>query len=149
MSTTYSFECTGDWTSDRQGWVDGAAGAPRLHFSAPPEFAGQPATWTPEHFFLAAVVSCFITTFRAIAEFSKFDAAALEVTAEGIVEKEEGGFRFTRVVVRPLLAVHGDADRERGLRLLEKAERACLVSRSLRSEVLLEPAVNVVAVTAG
>ena len=83
-----------------------------------------------------------------IAEFSKFEVEALEVGVEGTVEKAEGGFHFSRVVLRPLLSVRVEADRERGLRLLEKTERACLVSRSLRSEIVLEPAVVVPATVA-
>ena len=143
MNTSYRFATNAVWTEGRHGVVRGEAGRPQLEFSAPPEFQGQAGFWTPEHFFLAAVATCFITTFRAIAEFSKFDVEALEVGVEGTVEKGEGGFHFTRVVVRPLLTVHLEADRERALRLLEKAEHSCLVSRSLRSEIVLEPTVVV------
>ena len=76
------------------------------------------------------MATCFITTFQAIAAYSKFEAHALEVSVEGQVEKTEGGFRFTRVTIRPLfLRFNGESDGERGLRLLEKAEKACLVSR--------------------
>jgi len=105
------------------------------------EFHGQAGIWTPEHFFTSAVATCFVTTFQAIAAYSKFEAQALEVSVEGQVEKTEGGFRFTRVTIRPVLAINGESDRERGLRLLEKAEKACLVSRSLQSQILLEPQV--------
>jgi organic hydroperoxide reductase OsmC/OhrA len=37
-------------------------------FSAPPEFQGEPRVWTPEHFFVAAVVSCYMSTFFSIAD---------------------------------------------------------------------------------
>jgi organic hydroperoxide reductase OsmC/OhrA len=67
----------------------------------------------------------------------------MEVTVEGTVEKGEHGYSFTRVFVRPRLSIAKEADRDRGLRLLEKAERSCLVSRSLRSEIVFEPAVVV------
>jgi organic hydroperoxide reductase OsmC/OhrA len=67
----------------------------------------------------------------------------LQVAAEGILEKLEGGLRFTQVIIRPALTVANEDDRERGLRLLEKAERACLVTRSLNSQVVLEPTVTV------
>ena len=89
----------------------------------------------------------FITTFQAIAVFSKFEAHALEVSVEGQVEKTEGGSRFTRVTIRPLLAINSESDRDRGLRLLEKAEKACLVSRSLQSQIVLEPKVLLAAAT--
>ena len=139
MNNSYSFESSARWTGGQQGVVAGHEVKPLINFSAPPEFHGQAGVWTPEHFFTSAVATCFITTFQAIAAYSKFEAHALEVSVEGQVEKTEGGFRFTRVTIRPLLAINGESDRERGLRLLEKAEKACLVSRSLQSQIILEP----------
>jgi peroxiredoxin-like protein len=141
MNTSYNFESSARWTGGQQGVVAGHEVKPLINFSAPPEFHGQAGIWTPEHFFTSAIATCFVTTFQAIAAHSKFEAHALEVSVEGQVEKTEGGFRFTRVTIRPLLAINSESDRERGLRLLEKAEKACLVSRSLSSEIILEPKV--------
>jgi organic hydroperoxide reductase OsmC/OhrA len=42
------------------------------------------------------------------------------------------------------LTIQNESDRERGIRLMEKAEKACLVSRSLQSEIVLEPKVVLV-----
>lgn len=148
MSTSYNFTSSARWTGGRQGIVEGQGVKPPINFSAPPEFQGQPGIWSPEHFFTAAVATCFIATFQAIAEFSKFEAGALEVSVEGQVEKTEGGFRFTRVTVRPLLTINSESDRERGVRLLEKAEKACLVSRSLQSQLVLDPRVVLAPATA-
>jgi organic hydroperoxide reductase OsmC/OhrA len=98
--------------------------------------------WTPEHFFVAAVASCFVTTFKAIADFSRFSFESLDVSAEGILEKVDSGYKFTQVILKPKLVVPTDAEADRGTRLLEKSERACLVSRSLSSEVKLQPEVT-------
>ena len=144
MNTSYSFTSSARWTGDRHGVVEGHEVDPPINFSAPPEFQGQAGVWTPEHFFTSAVATCFITTFQAIAALSKFEARALEVSAEGQVEKAEGGFRFTRVTVRPILTITNESDRERALRLIEKAERACLISRSLQSQIVLDPRVMLV-----
>lgn len=40
----------------------------------PPEFGGPERTWSPEHLFVAAVSSCLMTTFRAIAEMSELES---------------------------------------------------------------------------
>jgi peroxiredoxin-like protein len=143
MDSGYRFRARAEWTSDRRGSVEGDALAPRLDFGAPPEFQGVPGVWSPEHFFVAAVVTCFITTFRAIAEFSKFKFAALVVTGDGVLEKRDGGYHFTRIFLQPTLAIEREEDRERAQRLLEKAERSCVISRSIRSEVVLQPSVEV------
>lgn len=148
MDTGYHFASSAHWTGGPRGVVEGQGIEPPIDFAPPPEFHGQEGIWTPEHFLTAAVAACFITTFRAIASLSKFEAVALDVSAEGVVEKSEGGFRFTRVTVHPVLTIRNESDRERALRLLEKTEKACLVSRSLQSQVILDPRVVVVAAAA-
>jgi organic hydroperoxide reductase OsmC/OhrA len=45
--------------------------------------------------------------------------------------------------VRPRLTIAEAADQERAQRLLEKAERACLISRSLSSHMELQATVEV------
>lgn len=127
----------------RRGIVS-AEDVPRtINFSSPPEFQGEPGLWTPEHLLVASVATCFLATFRAIAENSRLQVGRLEVEAEGLLEKEQGGYRFTHVVVRPRLTIADAADQERAQRLLEKAERACLISRSLSSHVTLQATVEV------
>jgi peroxiredoxin-like protein len=115
-----------------------------IRFSAPPEFFGAPQVWTPEHFFVAALVSCYVSTFSGIADASKFSFASLEVDAEGTIEKDAGGWRFTGVRLRPSVKITHEQNRERAGRLLEKAERSCLIARSISAKVTLEPAVKVV-----
>jgi peroxiredoxin-like protein len=114
-----------------------------MEFSAPPEFRGEAGFWSPEHFLMAAVASCFITTFHAIAEISRFDFESLNISAEGVVEKGQEGYAFTHIVLRPHLTIRKEADRQRAARLLEKTERSCLVSHSLKSEVRMEPMIEI------
>ena len=142
----YRYYTSAIWTEGRKGTVSAEGIADPVRFSAPPEFMGEAGTWTPEHFFAAAIASCFVTTFKAIAEFSKFEFLSLQVEVEAILEKEQGGFSFTKVVVQPLLEIAAASEQERALRLLEKAERACLVSRSVKSQIELQPEVLVRAV---
>jgi organic hydroperoxide reductase OsmC/OhrA len=66
------------------------------------------------------------------------------VSAEGILEKAEGGYRFTEVLLHPQLTINSEANRDRALRLLEKAEHACLISRSVSSKIVMLPEIFVV-----
>jgi peroxiredoxin-like protein len=143
MENSYSFRTTGYWVLAKRGIVSADMVPQSIEFSTPPEFGGETEMWSPETFFLAAVASCFISTFRAIAEHSKFDIVALDVTVDGKIGKEHGGFRFTEVTVRPVLTVATDEERDKGLKLLLKSEAACLVSRSLNARVSIEPTVQV------
>lgn len=115
-----------------------------ITFSAPPEFLGETGVWTPEHLFVAALVTCFVSTFSGMADLSKFSFVGLEVEAEGVLEKDASGWKFVEVKLRPMLKIGREQDRERANRLLEKAERSCLVARSITAKVTSEPEIKVV-----
>ena len=139
----HQYTSSARWTARRNGIVKAETAEQEIAFSAPPEFHGQAGLWTPEHFLMAAVAGCFVTTFVAIAEASKFEMLSLEVFAAGVLEKGEGGLQFMRITIHPSLTIARESDRERALRLMEKTERSCLVARSLRSQVTVEAMVQV------
>ncbi len=116
---------------------------PSIAFSAPPEFQGEAGRWTPEHLFLASVAGCFMSTFSGMAQFSKFEFLSLDLEVEGVLSKEGEGWRFTQVSLQPRLKIAQENDRDRANRLLEKAEKTCLVVHSINSKVNLEPEVVV------
>jgi len=107
--------------------------------SAPPkDFDGSGDAWSPEHLLLAAVETCFLFTFRAVAQASKFDFLSVELSGSGTVDRKEGTTRFTEIVLRPRLRLARGADPERAKRMIEKGEKACLVIASLSTPVRLE-----------
>lgn len=145
MLKSYSYKAAAHWTNHKRGIVEGEAIPRTINFAAPPEFGGEPGLWTPEHLLLAAVSTCFVATLRAVAEASKLEFEGVEVPIEGKIEKLEGGFKFTRITLRPVITIHHEKDRERIGRVLEKAEQVCLVSRSLDCDIALDPTIQVLA----
>lgn len=143
MPTSYSYRTTAHWTEHTRGIVEAEAIPRTINFAAPPEFGGEPGLWTPEHLLLASVSTCYVATLRAVAEASRLQFSSLQITAEGTIAKQEGGFRFTRILLRPIVTIEKEEERERVGRLLEKAERVCLVSRSLACAIVLEPKIVV------
>lgn len=139
MESKYVYHATAQWHQLDRGFVELEHGAPRIvNFSAPPEFGGEAGFWTPEHFLLAAVSSCFVATFRAVATASKLDFQGIEVATDGVIERDSGGFRFTKITLKPIVIIFAEPERERAQRLLEKTEKLCLVTRSLSCAVELE-----------
>jgi len=138
MQKKYTYRTTAHWTMHKRGIVEGESIPRTINFAAPPEFGGEPGLWTPEHLLLSAVSTCFVATFRAVAEASKLEFQGMEVDVEGAIEKQEGGYRFTTITVRPTVTIHHEEDRERTGRLLEKAERICLIARSILATIVLE-----------
>jgi peroxiredoxin-like protein len=114
-------------------------GAPDLRSAPPRDFDGPGDAWSPEHLLLAAVETCFLFTLRVIAQASRLEFLALEVAAEGVVDRRDGALRFTQIVLRPRLTVVPGTDHARARRALEKSEKACLVSASLSTPIHLEP----------
>ena len=142
MNNQYFYETEVQWIGGRRGLVT-AAGLPNIEVTAPPEFQGDDLTWTPEHLFVAAVNSCYMATFAAIADVSKLDVLSFSSKATGMLEKIEGkGYRITEVVLKPALLLKSEADVERGMRLLNKALQHCFVSNSIQCEVRLNPAIT-------
>ncbi len=144
MEKKYTYHTTAHWTLHKRGIVEADESIPRtINFAAPPEFGGEPGMWTPEHLLLAGVSTCYVATFRGIAKASKLEFHGLEVAVEGTIEKQDGGLRFTRIVLRPLVTIDREQDRELAGRLLEKTERGCLVARSIQATFVLEPKILV------
>jgi peroxiredoxin-like protein len=123
--------------------VDGdiSVGSDRLDAipcAAPAEFGGPGDKWSPETLLTAAVVSCFILTFRAIARTSKLSWRSLKCQVDGTLQRTEGTTKFTEFALRATLSVPQDTSEERALRLLQKAEENCLVTSSLNGSTHLE-----------
>jgi len=142
MDNQYTYSTEVAWTGERRGDLS-APQLPDMEVDAPPEFKGHEGVWTPEHLFVAAVNSCFMTTFLAIAENSKLEFVSFSSDAKGTLEKLDGrGFTMTEVVLRPKLLVNHARDVERAGRILKKAEKNCLISNSIKSETRLDPEVS-------
>lgn len=142
MLGNHKYAVSGSWRKGRGGILRSDESESIVTFGAPREFGGEPGLWTPEDLLLAAVAGCFISTFAAIAAFSKYEFDSLEIVVHGEIQKADGGWRFTSIEVEPKLTVAATADTERAITLLAKAEAACLVSRSLSSKVALVPVVQ-------
>jgi organic hydroperoxide reductase OsmC/OhrA len=139
-----TFKAIAYWKVGTRGTAECDPAAKAIEFAAPVELGGESGVWSPEHLLLAAVASCFVSTFKTIAASSKFEAVSLGVVVKGVVEKGEGGYAFTHVVLTPELTVNRESDRHRGMELLEKTERACLIARSLKASVTMPEKVGIV-----
>lgn len=135
----HSYETSIDFEEDRRG-IASSPGLPDIAFSAPPEFNGEPGYWTPEHFYVVAAETCLMATFVAMAEYSDLPVLAYSSTARGKVEWFEGqGYRFTEIEIRAKVHIEKEADRQKALRVLEKAEKGCLVARSMSAKITVVP----------
>ncbi len=126
-------------TASSSGTVSlSSPGLPNLETTAPPEFNGPEGFWSPETLLVGAVADCFILSFQAVTQASKFDWVELRVEVEGTLDRVEGVNRFTHFKIRPHLTISAGVDQQKAVSLLERAERVCLVSNSLNGVRELE-----------
>ena len=132
---SYFYDTEVEWKGQRRASLR-APGLPDLEVSTPPEFKGEAGYWTPEHLFVAAAEVCLMATFIGIAENSKLHVEAYRSSARGHLEKVEGkGLVFTEIVISILITLESLEDRGRAERILEKAEKGCLVANSILSRL--------------
>lgn len=146
MGPPYFYTTRITWTGARDGHLQSNS-LPDLDFSAPEEFRGRAGRWTPEHFYVASANACLLTTFLAIAEISKLEIVSYEAVGTGKLEKGPAGggqgYLITEIVLQPRITVRTQAERDRAARLIEKAEKNCLVSNSMKTHIRLEPEIIV------
>ena len=143
MSKAHAYRVVAWWTSGRTGLAKSDSAPNVIHFTAPTEFGGLQGRWTPEELLLASVAGCYTTTVRAIAGGAQFDFTDLQVEASGTVRKAEAGYNFTQIVLRPNLKIAHAEESDRALDLLKRAERLCLVSRALGTNLKFEPQLEI------
>ena len=135
-----------DGDTPKTGTLGSPDSLPSLSVASPPQFDGPTGVWSPEHLFVASVASCLMTTFRAIAELSGLDIVEYSDSAEGkLVQGDDRRYSITEITLRPRVVISDPDKVDRTLRLIDKAEHACLISRSISSVILLEPDVIVAA----
>ncbi|MBU2677142.1 MAG: OsmC family protein [Gammaproteobacteria bacterium] len=118
-------------------------GLESLDTAGPPEFGGPGDVWSPETLLVGAVANCFILTFRAIARASRFDWASLSCDVSGTLEKVERATQFTAFNLRVELTVPAGTDEKKAQGLLEKAERNCLITNSMKATSHLQTTLQI------
>lgn len=120
-------------------------GVAPLESSPPVEFGGPGDAWSPEGLLVAAVADCFILTFRAVARASKLEWSGLDVRVEGTLERRDGVTAFTGFTLHARLDIEVGIDEALAHAALERAERGCLISNSLKAPVHLHAELAVAA----
>jgi organic hydroperoxide reductase OsmC/OhrA len=118
-------------------------GGARLSASSAPEFKGRADLPNPEEALVAALSSCHMLTFLAVAARRRFVVDAYDDAAVGHLEKNaDGKLAITRVELRPRASFSGEKrpSAEDVARMHEVAHRECFIANSVKTEVSVLPA---------
>jgi organic hydroperoxide reductase OsmC/OhrA len=114
-----------------------------LPASAAPAYLGDPNRVDPESAFVAALSSCHMLTFLALASNKGFVVDSYEDTAVGVLEKNANGkLAVTRVELHPKIAFGDDAEPTQAelSSLHDKAHRECFIANSVTTKISVAPA---------
>jgi organic hydroperoxide reductase OsmC/OhrA len=144
MENKHQYEANVEWTEDRKGIISSPVLNQKIEVATPPDFPkGEPNIWSSEHLFVAAISSCLMNTFFAIAENSDLNYEGFECNAIGIVEKIDDKYLVTEVNLKPILTISDKADSDKALRVLDMTQKSCIISNSVTSKVLVYPKIVV------
>jgi organic hydroperoxide reductase OsmC/OhrA len=148
MARTATYNTTVTWKGEHWGHIKLGNG-PEMDFSAPPDAQGHPGVLTPEDAFVAAANTCVMMMFIWAAERFKLNLVSYDCYTEGtkLIELDRTEI-FTKLVLRPKIVVRADgqdkaAVEKRVRRALESAQKYSLVANSVKSAVVIEPAIEV------
>ena len=108
-----------------------------LAASASPTYKGDADKADPEDMLVAALSSCHMLSFLAIAAKKKLTVNSYQDDAVGFLENEGGKLWITRVILRPKVAI--DTDAETLSHIHHLAHEACFIANSVKTEVTVEP----------
>jgi organic hydroperoxide reductase OsmC/OhrA len=111
-------------------------GAPVL-FSSAPAYRGDPEKGDPEDMLVAALSSCHMLSFLAIAAKRKVTVDLYHDDAVGFLEQEGGRLWMTRVILRPKVVANADAAAL--LEIHHLAHQACFIANSVKTDIRVEP----------
>jgi organic hydroperoxide reductase OsmC/OhrA len=114
-------------------------GGQEVPASAAPAYLGSADRVDPEEAYVAALSSCHMLTFLAVAARKRLVVDRYEDDAVGHLEKnDDGKLAITRVTLRPRVAFAGHAPDAAGLaKIHERAHAECFIANSVRTEVTL------------
>ena len=115
-------------------------GKPMIPASADPAFRGDKARYNPEEMLVASLSSCHMLWYLHLCSVEGIVIEAYQDVAEGVmIEDEDGGGRFTEVVLQPEITLAAGADVDRARALHHEAHVKCFVANSVNFAVRHEP----------
>jgi organic hydroperoxide reductase OsmC/OhrA len=151
---THSYDVSVTWTGNRGSGTGGyraydrdhevtAAGPAPIAGSSDPAFRGDPGRWNPELELTAALSQCHMLWYLHLCAVAGVTVTAYADDAHGtMAEDDDGGGRFTGVVLRPRVTVADPSMLEAAAGLHKEANAKCFIANSVNFPVRHEPAVT-------
>lgn len=143
MAKTATYCTDVRWDGEHWGYLTMGNG-PQMPFSAPPDAYGHEGVLTPEDAFVAAANTCVMMMFLWACERFKIDLVSYTCHVDGVkcIELDRTEL-FTHLRFYPHIVTR-TPDEKRIRRALESAQKYSLVANSVKSEIIIEPTIEIV-----
>lgn len=150
MSQVHTFPLSVHWSGSTLGAgeysrdaVAQSPGKPMIVTSAAPSYNGNAARWNPEDMFGAALATCHMLTFFALAKKAGIDVQAYDDNAVATLEMVDKAMRISTIKLAPTIVVAAGTNEAAVRELFDKAHKHCFVTNSVTTRVELVPTVVV------
>lgn len=127
---------------DRGHTLTAPPARPALELSSDPAFKGDADRLNPEQLLLAAASSCQLLEFLVLSAKARIDVLEYHDDAEATMDESDEPARIQRIALRPRIAVAAGPSEDRVRHLVELAHDHCYVANTLRSEMIVEPEIE-------
>lgn len=134
-----NYQTSYNWTGDGEKGEIQIGDLPVLPIGSP----HNADRYCPEHILVVAAEACLANYVLLISNMSRLEVKDYRSTAEGELVKDSTGYRFKRIVIRPVLTVESGKENN-AERIIQKAHELCMVARALNCPVDVEPSIEVV-----
>ncbi|MCG1029205.1 OsmC family protein [Virgibacillus halodenitrificans] len=137
----HHFHLKATWSGGRNS--DGFIESTNLKtkISIPPEMDGPGIGTNPDEMLLGAAATCYVITLAAMIERAELPLENMGLNSEGIVDVTKGVFTYKKIIHRPEVTLKENATEEQInqlKKLVEKAEKSCMISRAIQGNVEIE-----------
>lgn len=137
----HHFHLKAEWSGGRnsEGAID--AGNLKTKISIPKEMDGPGIGTNPDEMLLGAAATCYLITLAAMIERATLPLKEMSLESEGIVNVTKGIITYKKIIHKPTVVLEHQTKNQahRKLRkIVEMAEKSCMISRALQGNVEIE-----------
>jgi organic hydroperoxide reductase OsmC/OhrA len=135
---------TASYTGYKRSHEISVIGKAPIPASSDPAFRGDASRYNPEELLVASLSSCHMLWYLHLCAVSTIVVMDYEDQAIGkMIETEDGGGRFSEVILHPRIVVKMGADLVRCKELHEEAHRLCFIANSVNFPVRCESDIQI------
>ena len=137
----HHFHLKADWPGGRDnvGYIE--SDKLKTKISIPKEMNGPDIGTNPDEMLLGAAATCYIISLAALIERAALPLKEMDMESEGIVDVTDGVFTYQTIIHKPRVVLNADAtdkDLKQLDRLVDKAEKSCMISKAIQGNVELQ-----------